>query len=68
MDDFVFELSDEEKRYLKDLAYLSIKARLEGQEIKLPGPPSEKLNEHFWGFCDIEDEWSVTRLYWAHSW
>jgi len=54
MDDFVFELSDEEKRYLKDLAYLSIKARLEGQEINLPAPPSEKLSEHFGAFVTLK--------------
>jgi hypothetical protein len=54
MDNFVFNLTDEEKKYLKDLAFLSIKSKLEGQEINFPLPPTEKLNEHFGAFVTLK--------------
>ncbi|WP_457572429.1 AmmeMemoRadiSam system protein A [Desulfovulcanus sp.] len=54
MDNFVFDLTDEEKNYLKELAFLSIKSSLEGQEINFPQPPTEKLNEHFGAFVTLK--------------
>ncbi|MFW5730452.1 MAG: AmmeMemoRadiSam system protein A [Desulfonatronovibrionaceae bacterium] len=53
MTDFKFELSPEEKKYLKDIAFLSIKSRFDPQ-IKLPEPPTRRLEEHLGAFVTLK--------------
>lgn len=54
MDGFKFELTDEEKRYLKDLARLSIAAELAGDRVwRAPEPPTEKIRENLGAFVTL---------------
>lgn len=50
---FVFQLTQQEKDYLKELAKLSIKSKFE-QGISLPEPPTEKLREKFGAFVTLK--------------
>ncbi len=54
MSSFVFELTREEKDYLKELAFLSISSKLEGYEPDFPDPPSTKLQEHLGAFVTLK--------------
>ena len=54
MSDFTFELSAEEKKYLKNLAYLSIKSELEGLDPEFPEPVSTKMEEHLGAFVCLK--------------
>lgn len=52
---FEFSLADEEKRYLKDLVYASIRQNLFPEEkIVLPEPPTDKLKERLGAFVCIK--------------
>ena len=54
MDEFRFELTEDEKSYLKGLARGSIQARLEGDAAwRAPEPPTDKLREHFGAFVTL---------------
>jgi AmmeMemoRadiSam system protein A len=56
-DAFRFSLTDEEKRYLKDLVKLRIVQRLKSQDRKetpAPEPPSERLKERFGVFVTLK--------------
>jgi AmmeMemoRadiSam system protein A len=54
MDGFTFELTVEEKKYLKDLVRLSISAEFAGDSNwKAPDPPSAKLRETFGAFVTL---------------
>ncbi len=54
MSSFVFEISTQEQEYLKELAFLSIKSRLEGSEPDYPLPPSDKLKENLGAFVTLK--------------
>ena len=53
---FRFELTDEEKRYLKDMVIQSIRSGLglEGAPSEPPEPPTEKLKESFGAFVTLK--------------
>lgn len=51
--EFRFSLTREEKDYLKGLVQTSIRQRFE-QGLKLPAPPSDKLNEHLGAFVTLK--------------
>lgn len=53
MDAFRFALTPEEKDYLKNLARLSIAARLACREPALPQPPTDVLRRHFGAFVTL---------------
>lgn len=54
MDGFTFELTDEEKSYLKDLVRLSIAAQLANDNTwKVPEPPTDKLRQTFGAFVTL---------------
>ena len=54
MDGFTFELTDEEKAYLKDLVRLSIAAELAGDTAwEAPEPPTDKLRETYGAFVTL---------------
>ncbi|MEF2145702.1 MAG: AmmeMemoRadiSam system protein A [Desulfovibrionaceae bacterium] len=50
---FVFMLSDEEKRYLRDLVRVSIGTKLKGEDAEPPAPPTEKLREAYGAFVTL---------------
>jgi hypothetical protein len=50
---FVFQLSKQEKDYLKNLAKLSIKSKFE-QGVTFPEPPTEKMKEKFGAFVTLK--------------
>ena len=52
MSDFIFEINDNEKKYLKQIALLSIRARFE--EIEYPKPPTEKMTEKLGAFVTLK--------------
>lgn len=55
MSEFHFSLTPEEKEYLKGLAALSIRQKLEpDKDIVLPGPPTDRLNEKFGAFVTLK--------------
>ncbi len=54
MSSFVFEISKQEQDYLKNLAFLSIKSRIEGLEPDYPMPPSDKLKENLGAFVTLK--------------
>ena len=54
MSSFVFEISTQEQNYLKELAFLSIKSRLEGYKPDYPLPPSDKLKENLGAFVTLK--------------
>ncbi|WP_045216922.1 AmmeMemoRadiSam system protein A [Desulfonatronovibrio magnus] len=53
MSDFTFELSAQEKDYLKQLAWLSIKVAFE-ENINYPEPPTEKMKEKLGAFVTLK--------------
>jgi len=54
MDEFRFELTDEEKAYLKSLARQSIEARMAGDPgWRAPEPPTDKLREVYGAFVTL---------------
>jgi hypothetical protein len=54
MDAFRFELTGEEKSYLKNLARESIQSRLDGRrDWSAPEPPSERLRQPFGAFVTL---------------
>jgi uncharacterized protein len=54
MEGFTFELTDQEKKYLKELVRLSIAAELASDSAwKVPEPPSDKLRETFGAFVTL---------------
>jgi uncharacterized protein len=56
MSDFRFELTDQEKKYLKDLVVRSISSGLDagGGEAGPPEPPTDKLREHLGAFVTLK--------------
>ncbi len=54
MSSFIFEISTQEQDYLKKLAFLSIKSRIEGLEPDYSMPPSEKLKESLGAFVTLK--------------
>ncbi len=53
MPDFIFELTEIEKKYLKHIAMLSIRARFE-KGIEVPEPPTEKMREKLGAFVTLK--------------
>ena len=54
MEGFKFELTGEEKTYLKDLARQSIAAKLDNDSAwRAPEPPTDKLRERFGAFVTL---------------
>ena len=53
MSDFMFELSEDEKKFLKQIAFSSIRTRFE-KGIKVPEPPTEKMNENLGAFVTLK--------------
>ncbi len=54
MDGFRFSLTEEEKAFLKDLVRLSIKSRLDGEDVGIPPAPTEKLEEKYGAFVTLK--------------
>jgi uncharacterized protein len=54
MDRFRFTLSEQEKRYLKEVARLSIESGLKGEELALPEPVSPRMVEHLGAFVTLK--------------
>ena len=55
MSEFRLELTDAEKRYLKDLVVQSIASRLTGEgPARPPEPPTAKLREHLGAFVTLK--------------
>ncbi len=53
MSDFIFEVSDDEKAFLKQIALLSIRSGFE-KEIEFPEPPTEKMREKLGAFVTLK--------------
>ena len=53
MAEFHFDLTDEEKTYLKQLAFLSIKSKFD-RTVVLPDPPTEKMREKLGAFVTLK--------------
>jgi len=54
MSSFELNLSSEEKGYLKNLAFLSIKSALDGTDPEYPVPPDPKLDAHLGAFVTLK--------------
>ena len=55
MSDFQFDITKEEKTYLKQLAFLSIKSKFD-KTVILPEPPTEKMREKLGAFVTLKIE------------
>ncbi len=55
MSDFIFELSENEKKFLKRLAVLSIRSRFE-KGIEFPEPPNYKMTEKLGAFVTLKKD------------
>jgi uncharacterized protein len=53
MSEFIFELSENEKKFLKRIALLSIRSRFE-KEIEFPDPPNQKMTERLGAFVTLK--------------
>jgi AmmeMemoRadiSam system protein A len=53
MSEFIFELSENEKKFLKRIALLSIRASFE-KEIEFPDPPNQKMTEKLGAFVTLK--------------
>ncbi|MFP4085000.1 MAG: AmmeMemoRadiSam system protein A [Desulfonatronovibrio sp.] len=53
MSDFVFELNDKEKKYLKQIALLSIRSRFENG-LEFPEPPTSKMTGKLGAFVTLK--------------
>jgi AmmeMemoRadiSam system protein A len=53
MSEFIFELSENEKKFLKRVALLSIRSRFE-KEIEFPDPPNHKMTERLGAFVTLK--------------
>ncbi len=53
MSDFIFELSDTEKEYLKKIAFLSIRSGF-GKGTRFPEPPTDRMTEKLGAFVTLK--------------
>ncbi|XPV76714.1 MAG: AmmeMemoRadiSam system protein A [Desulfovibrio sp.] len=54
MQDFQFELTEEEKKYLKGLVSLSILTHISGEEVEIPAPVTERLADKYGAFVTLK--------------
>ncbi|MCA1743438.1 MAG: AmmeMemoRadiSam system protein A [Desulfonatronovibrio sp.] len=53
MSDFVFKLTDSEKKYLKEAAWLSIKSKFQ-DGLEFPEPPTDRMIERLGAFVTLK--------------